>query len=251
MDGTYDLVVIGCGPAEDVAAQLAAPFGGRVLIVERNRPGGVVTTTGGAPTKALREAALYLTGYRQVEVYCVRAAAPLEAGELAGLMADEFQRRGVQLVLGAGAEEVRRVQDQLNITLSTGSVLTADAVLFAAGRMPSTEGLGLEQAGVRLGARGRIVVDRYYRTTAPGIYVRTGRPWPRRPPRRRQRGGVPHPCTRYADLQLRLPRRNRRRSDSADRADGSRQRRGRRAHHNRRYRSCPDSAPRAQTSRLI
>jgi NAD(P) transhydrogenase len=29
-----------------------------VLIVERNKPGGVVTTTGGAPTKALREAAL-------------------------------------------------------------------------------------------------------------------------------------------------------------------------------------------------
>ena len=44
-------------------------------------------------------------------------------------------------------------------------------MLFAAGRTPNTEGLGLEQAGVRLDARGRIVVDRYYRTTAPGIYA--------------------------------------------------------------------------------
>ena len=78
MDDIYDLVVIGAGPAGEVAAELAASFGRRALVVERNKPGGVVTTTGGAPTKALREAAVYLTGYRQEEVYGVRAAAPLE-----------------------------------------------------------------------------------------------------------------------------------------------------------------------------
>ena len=78
VDDSYDLVVVGSGPAGQVAAELAASFGRRALIVEQNRPGGVVTTTGGAPTKALREAALYLTGYRQEEVYGVRAAAPLE-----------------------------------------------------------------------------------------------------------------------------------------------------------------------------
>jgi NAD(P) transhydrogenase len=56
MGDSYDLVVIGAGPAGEVAAELAVAFGRTVLIVERNRPGGVVTTTGGAPTKALREA---------------------------------------------------------------------------------------------------------------------------------------------------------------------------------------------------
>ena len=61
MDDIYDLVVIGAGPAGEVAAELAA-FGRRALVVERSKPGGVVTTTGGAPTKALREAAVYLTG---------------------------------------------------------------------------------------------------------------------------------------------------------------------------------------------
>src|SRR6476469_1263111 len=80
MDDSYDLVVIGAGPAGEVAAGLAAAFGRTVLVVERSAPGGVVTTTGGAPTKALREAALYLTGYRQEEVYGVRAAAPLARG---------------------------------------------------------------------------------------------------------------------------------------------------------------------------
>ena len=63
MDDIYDLVVIGAGPAGEVAAELAASFGRRALVVERSKPGGVVTTTGGAPTKALREAAVYLTGY--------------------------------------------------------------------------------------------------------------------------------------------------------------------------------------------
>jgi NAD(P) transhydrogenase len=306
MDDMYDLVVIGAGPAGEVAAELAASFGRRALVVERSKPGGVVTTTGGAPTKALREAAVYLTGYRQEEVYGVRAAVPLEEivpilrsrvervrdvlqgaveqrlaargiaylqgtarlgadrtvrvtspdgvehelvaravlvatgshvahpagvpfddpdvydsdeiysfhrvpqdvvvvgsgpvgvefatvltalgipatlisrsdrllpavdGELAGLVAAEFERRGVRLILGADAEKVRRVDGRLTVTLSTGTILATDAVLFAAGRTPNTEGLGLEEAGVRLSDRGRIVVDRYYRTTVPGIYA--------------------------------------------------------------------------------
>jgi NAD(P) transhydrogenase len=46
MDDSYDLVVIGAGPAGEVAAEPAVTFGRRVLIVERDRPGGVVTTTG-------------------------------------------------------------------------------------------------------------------------------------------------------------------------------------------------------------
>ena len=67
MNDIYDLVVIGSGPAGQSAAEVAARFGHRALLVENNKPGGVVTTTGGVPTKTLREAALYLTGFRQEE----------------------------------------------------------------------------------------------------------------------------------------------------------------------------------------
>ena len=306
MEDVYDLVVLGAGPAGQVAAELAASFGRRTVIVERSKPGGVVTTTGGAPTKALREAAVYLTGYRQEEVYGVRAAVPLDeilptlrartervrdvlqgavaeriaargiaylhgtarldsngevlvrspdgverrlvAGavlvatgsrpthppgvpfedpdvydsdeiyslrnvpddvvvvgggavgvefatvltalgvpatlvshadhllpavdrELAALAANEFERRGVRLILGADADSVGRVDGRLTMTLSTGDTLTTDAVLFAPGRTPNTEGLGLEEAGVHVDGGGRIVVDGYYRTTAPKIYA--------------------------------------------------------------------------------
>jgi NAD(P) transhydrogenase len=65
----YELVVIGAGPAGENAATLAAVFGHSVLVVERTAPGGTVTTTGGAPTKTLREAALALTGFHHRHIY--------------------------------------------------------------------------------------------------------------------------------------------------------------------------------------
>jgi len=46
-----------------------------------------------------------------------------------------------------------------------------DKVIFATGRRPGTDGLGLEQAGVALDARGHIAVDAYQNTTAPGVYA--------------------------------------------------------------------------------
>jgi dihydrolipoamide dehydrogenase len=49
--------------------------------------------------------------------------------------------------------------------------LTADIVLLAIGRRPSTAGLGLEAAGVALDERGRIKTDAHYATSVPGIYA--------------------------------------------------------------------------------
>jgi NAD(P) transhydrogenase len=55
--------------------------------------------------------------------------------------------------------------------LTNGRSLHPNAVLFAAGRSVNTDGLGLEAAGVELDDRGRIKVDRDYKTTAEGIYA--------------------------------------------------------------------------------
>jgi len=65
----YDFVVIGGGPAGQGAAEVAAIYGYKTVVVESNVLGGVVATTGGAPTKTLRDAALYFTGFRDREVY--------------------------------------------------------------------------------------------------------------------------------------------------------------------------------------
>jgi len=78
MTETYDLVAIGSGPAGESATELAAFFGHRSAVIERAHPGGTVTTTGGAPTKTLREAALYFSGLREGDVYGLRMTAPPE-----------------------------------------------------------------------------------------------------------------------------------------------------------------------------
>ena len=66
----YDLVVIGSGPAGQRAAVQAAKLGKRVAIVERHADiGGVMVNTGTIPSKTLREAVMYLTGYRERGIY--------------------------------------------------------------------------------------------------------------------------------------------------------------------------------------
>jgi NAD(P) transhydrogenase len=66
----YDLFVIGSGPAGQRAAIQAAKLEKRVAIAERKAViGGVCINTGTIPSKTLREAVMYLSGYRLREVY--------------------------------------------------------------------------------------------------------------------------------------------------------------------------------------
>ena len=70
MQVEYDLVVIGTGPAGEKAAAQAAYFGKRVAAIERAaEPGGAGTHTGTVPSKTLREASMYLSGYRSRDMY--------------------------------------------------------------------------------------------------------------------------------------------------------------------------------------
>jgi NAD(P) transhydrogenase len=91
MTRSYDLVVIGVGPAGESAAELAAFLGHSVVIVEKNKPGGVVTTTGGAPTKTLRESMLALTGFYNREVYGITVSAPPQ------LMVEKITERTIRV----------------------------------------------------------------------------------------------------------------------------------------------------------
>ncbi|HEU5249661.1 MAG TPA: FAD-dependent oxidoreductase, partial [Thermoanaerobaculia bacterium] len=66
----YDLVVIGSGPAGQKGAIAAAKLGKKVAVVDRKEMvGGVCIHTGTIPSKTLREAILYLSGFRERSFY--------------------------------------------------------------------------------------------------------------------------------------------------------------------------------------
>jgi NAD(P) transhydrogenase len=67
---SFDLVVIGSGPAGEKGANQAAYYGHRVALVEsRSDPGGAAIAVSGVPVKALRDAAVYLTGGSRRDVF--------------------------------------------------------------------------------------------------------------------------------------------------------------------------------------
>ena len=67
---SFDLIVIGCGPAGEKAGAQAAYFGKRVAVIERaTSPGGSCINTGTVPSKTLRESALYFSGLGQRGLY--------------------------------------------------------------------------------------------------------------------------------------------------------------------------------------
>ena len=74
-------------------------------------------------------------------------------------------------IYGSTLESVEARDDALEVKLSTKQMLYPDTVLFAAGRIANTEGLGLDAAGISCDSRGRINVDGNFRTTADGIYA--------------------------------------------------------------------------------
>ena len=59
----------------------------------------------------------------------------------------------------------------LKVSMTNHEEIEVDCVMFATGRVPNTEGLGLDKAGVELGARGEVKVDRFSKTNVEHIYA--------------------------------------------------------------------------------
>jgi glutathione reductase (NADPH) len=85
---------------------------------------------------------------------------------------DAFVSKGIDIITQATLTEVTRAQDQtLHVQLSNGQCLNADQVMLAIGRVPNTQNLGLEQAGVLCDDTGAITVDDYCRTSNEHIFA--------------------------------------------------------------------------------
>ena len=68
-------------------------------------------------------------------------------------------------------EVVQKPDGRFQAHLKSGDCLDADEVMLAVGRMPNTEDLGCEKAGVELGPRGEVVIDEFSRSSVDHIYA--------------------------------------------------------------------------------
>ncbi|MEZ5502164.1 MAG: glutathione-disulfide reductase [Halioglobus sp.] len=85
--------------------------------------------------------------------------------------AQELARSGVDLRFEVNVQSISTAGEGLNIKLTDGSELVADAVLYATGRKAHLTGLGLENVNVSVTEQGTIAVDGEYRTTEPSIFA--------------------------------------------------------------------------------
>ena len=83
----------------------------------------------------------------------------------------EMKKKGIDVVTGQVFTKMEKHGDVLQGTLTNGEVLEADQIMFAIGRAPYTQGLGLEHAGVETRANGAIKVDEYSQTNVDHIYA--------------------------------------------------------------------------------
>ena len=91
--------------------------------------------------------------------------------DLRMILAEEMVKKGVDLRMNSDIVAIERKAGELHLKLADGDVLKTDAVMYATGRVPNTAGLGLEYAGVALGPKGEILVDRFSKTNIDSIYA--------------------------------------------------------------------------------
>lgn len=109
----------------------------------------------GADTKLLYRGELFLRGFD---------------GSLRDHLKDEMIKKDIDLQFNADIARIDKQADgSLLATLKDGRTLEADCILYATGRRPMLEGLGLENVDVALDDRGFIAVDEQFRTSTPSI----------------------------------------------------------------------------------
>ncbi|HYC81853.1 MAG TPA: FAD-dependent oxidoreductase, partial [Solirubrobacterales bacterium] len=130
------IAVVGCGASGAEIASAYARFGTEVLLIEM-----------------------------------LDQILPAEDRDMAKVVERVFKKQGIEIATGAPVENVEAGEG--SVKLSYGDTTTEVEYLCIAGwRAPDTEGLGLEEAGVKLAEGGRkIEVDEYQRTSNPKVYA--------------------------------------------------------------------------------
>jgi len=169
-----DVVLIAAG-ANPRALQDAVPDGERILTCRQlydlpELPEELIVVGSGV-TGAEFASAYQALGSQVTLVSSRERVLPHEDKDAAVVIEGVFRRRGMNVLGRSRAQAVHRKGDSVIVTLSDGRTVTGSHCLLTVGMVPSTAGLGCEQAGVTVDSRGFIEVDRVSRTSAPGVYA--------------------------------------------------------------------------------
>ncbi len=91
--------------------------------------------------------------------------------EVRQFASEEIRKKGVQFHMNANIDSIEKQSTGLKVTLTTGEILEVDLVLCATGRVPKTDGLNLDKAGVELGKGGEILVNDEFQTSSASVFA--------------------------------------------------------------------------------
>ena len=110
----------------------------------------------GVDTTLLYRGPLFLRGFDQ---------------DVREFMAEEMRKKSIKLKFQINIDHIEKIDKQLRATLNDKSTLLAGQSMYATGRKPNTEELGIESLGITLDKNAAIVVNDQYQTNVPSIYA--------------------------------------------------------------------------------
>jgi glutathione reductase (NADPH) len=91
--------------------------------------------------------------------------------DLRRTLREEIEKKGIRVLTGDTLASIEKSADGLLARTRNGEVLPAGEVMIATGRVPNTQGLGLENAGVQLDGANAVIVDEFSQSNVPSIYA--------------------------------------------------------------------------------
>ncbi len=91
--------------------------------------------------------------------------------DIANKLNEEMCKKDVDVRVRTNVTEIIKTGDGFNLTLTDGSILAVDTVMYATGRVPNSKNMGLEDLGVDMMSNGAIIVDDNFKTSVDSIFA--------------------------------------------------------------------------------
>jgi glutathione reductase (NADPH) len=86
-------------------------------------------------------------------------------------LTQEMKKKGITILPSCQVQSIEKAQSGLLLHSSLGDVIEVDQILYATGRKPKSDNIGLEDVGIELNSKGAIKVDEFSKTTIENIYA--------------------------------------------------------------------------------